>query len=170
MFRFCMPVELSATTNWPPLAFAVVLLTASGNAGADDLCSQIETLIDHAGAQFTAILQEPSNTAGQQEVTLKLADADDCQVSQRSRRGWYHCAWEFPQRAPAAAARFEGFVDEMTDCLGERARLYEDQSVNHPDSYSLRGFELPQAEVSVSVKDKSALGKTFVFIRVRGKN
>ena len=52
--------------------------------------------------------------------------------------------------------------------IGQQATLHIDQSVNHPDYYALRRYETAQADVSVSVKDKSALGNTFVFIRVQG--
>ena len=40
---------------------------------------------------------------------------------------------------------------------------------HHPDTYALRRYETPRAEVSVSLKDKIALGRTFVFIRVQDR-
>lgn len=168
-----MPTKKSLNLSAVPksLALAVVLtfLARGEVAQAQELCAQIDEVIDHAGSRFASILKEPTDRSGDHEVTLKLADAENCQVTRRSRQSWYQCAWDFPRRAPAASERFDGLVQAMTLCFGERARLYEDQSVNHPDSYSLRGFELPQAEVSVSIKDKGALEKTFVFLRVRGK-
>lgn len=42
--------------------------------------------------------------------------------------------------------------------------------MNHPDSYAARRYELARAEVRLSVKDKAALGKTFVFIRVQSSD
>ena len=81
----------------------------------------------------------------------------------------YHCSWAFPHRAEQAYDTFDEFVREVKDCIGQKATLHSDQSVNHPDSYALRRFEMEQAEVTVSVKDKGALGSTFVFVRVQGR-
>lgn len=38
--------------------------------------------------------------------------------------------------------------------------------VNHPDSYDLLQFNFGPAIVSVSLKDKAALAKTYVFLRI----
>lgn len=152
------------------LVLALGLLTGGGAVQAQDFCRQIESLIEQSDSRFAAILKEPSDKPGDHAVTVTLANADDCGVTRRSRRSWYQCSWEFPHRAPAAYERFERFSEEMKSCLGERARLTEDQSVNHPDSYALRGFELPQADVSVSIKAKGAQAKTFVFVRLHAKN
>jgi hypothetical protein len=61
---------------------------------------------------------------------------------------------------------FKALGQELESCIGDRAVLSDDQNVNHPDFYEARMFLLDQAKVSVSVKDKSALGSTFVFVSV----
>ncbi len=146
----------------------MVLLAALGVARAQDLCADIDYLIDQSGSQFSEIMPKPHGDAGDHEVTLALAGASYCLVTKRSKRSLYHCGWEFPHRAQQAYDTFDEFVRGVSDCIGQQATLHRDQSVNHPDFYALRRYETEQAEVSVSVKDKSALGRTFVFIRVQG--
>ena len=90
-------------------------------------------------------------------------------VTKRSKRSLYHCGWEFPHRAEQAYETLDAFVEAAHDCIGPQATVHSDQGVNHPDFYDARRFEMKEAEVSVSVKDKGALGRTFVFIRVRSK-
>jgi hypothetical protein len=101
-------------------------------------------------------------------ATLTLAGASYCLVTKRSNGSFYHCGWEFPYRAKPAYDTFDALVRGMNDCIGRHATLHSDRSVNHPDYYALRRYQTAQAEVSVSVKDKSALSRTFVFIRVQG--
>ena len=82
---------------------------------------------------------------------------------------FYHCRWDFPHRAQEAYATFDDFVLSVGKCIGETADMLKDQNVNHPDYYALTRYEAEKASVTVSVKDKSALDRTFVFIRVEAK-
>lgn len=150
------------------VASIVVLLATIGGAQARDLCASIVYLIDQSRSQFAEIMEKPNGGAGDHDVTLTLAGASYCLVTKRSRSSFYHCGWEFPYRAKHGYDRFDAFVRGVNACIGQRATLHSDQSVNHPDYYALRRYETEQAEVSVSVKDKSALSRTFVFIRVQG--
>jgi len=113
---------------------------------------------------------EPKGDAGDHEATLTLAGASTCLVTRQAKRCWYHCAWTFPYRAKRAGDTFDAFAGKLDGCLARRATPHGDRSVNHPDSYAARRYDLERAEVSLSVKDKAALGKTFVFIRVQGRN
>ena len=113
-------------------------------------------------------MTKPNGDTGDHDVTLALDGASYCLVTKRSKRSFYHCGWEFPYRAKLAYDTFDEFVRGVKDCIGRHATLHSDQSVNHPDFYALRRFETERAEVSVSVKDKSARSRTFVFIRVQG--
>lgn len=160
--------QLSSRTV-PPVTSTLVFLATIGVAQAQDLCTNIDYLIDQSRSQFAKIADKPNGDAGDHDVNLTLAGASYCFVTKKSKRNWYHCAWEFPYRAKHAYDTFEEFVREMNECIGQHATLHTDQSVNHPDYYSLRRYEMEQAAVSVSVKDKSALGSTFVFIRVQGR-
>ena len=149
------------------MASTMVLVATIGVARAGGFCANIDYLIDQSRAQFAEIIGKPKGRAGDHDVTLTLAGASYCLVTKRSKRSSYLCGWAFPYRAEHAYDRFEALVRDVDACIGRRAALHIDQSVNHPDYYALRRFETTQADVSVSVKDKSALGNTFVFIRVR---
>ena len=147
----------------------LVFLAAMGVAQAQNLCPNIDYLIDQSQLGFTGIADKPNGAAGDHDVTLTLAGASYCLVTKKSKRNWYHCGWEFPYRAKRAYDTFDEFVAGMTECIGQNATLHTDQRVNHPDYYASRRYEMEQANVSVSVKDKGALGSTFVFIRVQGR-
>ena len=148
---------------------AIVILPATiGVARAGDFCSNIDQLMDQSRSGFTDILEKPAGGAGDQPVTLGLAGASNCFVTKRSNGSSYQCTWDFPHRAQRAYDRFEALARELDRCIGQRATLHSDRNVNHPDYYALRRYETARAAVSVSVKDKSALGKTFVFVRVQG--
>lgn len=151
-----------------PMTSILVYLATIGVAQAQDLCTNIDYLIDQSRSQFVAIVDKPSGDRGDHAATLTLADASYCFVTKQPKRNLYHCGWEFPYREKHAYDTFDEFVREMTECIGHHATLHTDQNVNHPDYYALRRYEMEQAEVSVSVKDKAALGSTFVFIRVQG--
>ena len=151
----------------PPVTSALILLAMIGVTQARDLCTDIDYLIDQAQSEFAKIVGEPNGDAGDYSVTRTLSGASYCFVTKKSKRNWYHCSWEFPYRAKDAFDTFDEFVREMSECIGQHATVHADQSVNHPDYYSLRRYEMEQAEVSVSVKDKVSLGRTFVFIRVQ---
>lgn len=77
-----------------------------------------------------------------------------------------HCGFGFDYRIPAATVAFDGLVAAVTDCLGETARVTGDLNVNHPDFYDLQTFRLEGQEIAVSLKDKAALLRTYVFVRV----
>ena len=151
-----------------PMVSIVVFWSAIGVAQARDLCANIDYLIDQSRSQFAKIMTKPNGDTGDHDVTLALAGASYCLVTKRSKRSFYRCGWEFPYRAQQAYDTFDELVRGVNDCIGRQATLHSDQSVNHPDYYALRRYETEQADVSVSVKDKGALGSTFVFIRVQG--
>lgn len=154
-----------------PVASIVVVLATTGAVRAQDLCADIDYLIGQSRSQFAEILGKPNDDAGGYDVTLTLAGASYCSVTKRSKKRMYRCGWEFPYRAKRAYETFDELVRAVNDCIGRSATLHRDQSVNHPDYYALRRYETEQADVSVSVKDKSALGSTLVSIRVqRGKS
>ena len=169
-----MPLDLAALRKtWPrvrlPVTAAAIFSATLGVAHAQDFCAKVDRLIDQSQSGFSKIAAKPKGNAGDHDVTLTLAGASYCSVTRKSKRNWYHCAWEFPHRAKQAYETFEEIAGKLTACIGGRATLHSDRSVNHPDYYASRRYELKQADVSVSVKDKGALGSTFVFVRVQGR-
>ena len=169
-----MPIEFAGLRKPSPrrrlsVLSAMIFLATLGVAQAQDLCANVDRLIDQSQSGFSKIAAKPKGNAGDHDVTLTLAGASYCTVTKRSKRNWYQCAWEFPHRAEQAYETFEEIAGKLNACIGERATLHSDRSVNHPDYYSSRRYELKRADVSVSVKDKGALGSTFVFVRVQGR-
>jgi hypothetical protein len=137
------------------------------SAGAASFCTNINLLVDNAHSNFSEIIIRPERKSGGYDVTLRLEGAMDCTVIPTSNSNSYYCTWKFPHRATRAYATFEMFERELKECIGHRAVFVRDQPVNHPDFYDSRIFQVDQANVTVSVKDKSALGRTFVFVWVR---
>ncbi|MEM7173318.1 MAG: hypothetical protein AAF530_24355 [Pseudomonadota bacterium] len=77
------------------------------------------------------------------------------------------CQWDHDLQDPAAQAHFDRLSQDLEVCFGFGATMVSDQRVNHPDSYLLRQFEVREKVISLSLKDKSALGRTIVFLRVQ---
>ena len=78
------------------------------------------------------------------------------------------CAWGFDYRSEDATEAFEDLLQDVSACAAELA--LDEPSVSHPDSYDLRQFEMPEAIISVSLKDKAALSETYVFLRTEARN
>ena len=94
----------------------------------------------------------------------------ECQASQVSGGPLSSvCSWEFDYRADAAAALMDGFVGTLQSCFDVQ-EIAPDQQVNHPDSYDLHQLEVGETMVSVSLKDKAALTKTYIFLRFEPAN
>lgn len=161
-FRGLRKLSSTAVTS------VVIVMATIGLARAQDICANIDQLIDQSHTQFAGLTEDPNGETGEYDASLALAGASYCRVTQRSKGSFYHCGWEFPYRAKQAYDAYDEFVQQVNGCIGQHATVHADQSVNHPDFYELRRYELEQATVSVSVKDKGALGSTFVFIRVQG--
>ncbi|MDH3661393.1 MAG: hypothetical protein OEU92_15425 [Alphaproteobacteria bacterium] len=136
------------------------------DAVAQSICSDINILIEEAPRDFSGIIVEPSRGSGGYGVTFELEGASDCTVRQLLKGKSYYCTWEFRHRDAEAYMTYKALGQDLQSCIGDRAVLSDDQNVNHPDFYESRMFLLDQAKVSVSVKDKSALGSTFIFVSV----
>ena len=151
-----------------PAILLSILPIAPGAALAQDLCNHLDALIGHAQIGFVGLAESSPEEAEDQSAKTGLADASGCSVRKTTQGNVYLCDWAFPHRAKQAYDRFESLARDVHDCLGERAVLHNDQSVNHPDYYALRRFETDRASVSVSVKDKAALDRTYVFVGIQG--
>jgi hypothetical protein len=78
----------------------------------------------------------------------------------------YLCSLEFPFRSDDARATYDKYVDEIRGCLGEDKEVPVGPAVNHPDSYDQTVFAVRGRQISVALKDKGALQKTYVFVRL----
>lgn len=78
----------------------------------------------------------------------------------------YFCALEYEFRARAARQMYEELAKELTHCFGTDAVVPSGPAVNHPDSYDQTVVAVEGRQVSVALKDKGALQKTYVFVRL----
>lgn len=139
------------------------------SAAAKSFCSDINLLIDAAPGNFSNMDVEPSEGSESRDVMPELEGSSDCAIRPLIRGKSYFCTWEFRHRDADAYATFEALGEDLQSCIGDRADVSDDQSVNHPDFYDSRMFLLDKVKVAVTVKDKSALGSTFVFVEPRGE-
>lgn len=146
------------------LAPALAAIPA-GTARAAELCADMDILVREAHSNFSNWTTRTTEAA----IPLMLPRADDCAVAwSLSGVKVYHCTWMFAYRTDGAYGTFDSFDRSLRECFGERAHLSRDQSVNHPDFYDLRRYQLGQVNVTLSIKDKGALQSTHVFVRVQG--
>lgn len=139
----------------------------TGPSQAAGLCAEINGLLGMARSNFSTT---GAGAAADGAATLPpLPGAEKCDMTRSLAGESYHCVWEFPYRTAASRALFDGFDRSFRECFGARARVSQDQAVNHPDFYDLREYALDDGIVTVSIKDKTALNGTFVFVRVRGR-
>lgn len=129
---------------------AALTLIAS-TASADVFCDDILALQD--GTTETMTLSDVAVTCGKGTAI--------------GNRAFLHCAWPFEFREPDAKATFERTSKALETCPNTLRRPFKDQGVNHPDSYDLHIFDMPKAEISLSLKDKGGLQKTYVFLRIQ---
>jgi hypothetical protein len=101
------------------------------------------------------------------ELPSELAHSMQCSTSRGlSGQQSQHCRWPFGFRAAEATTAFEELSDQVAACLGVEGQQPGGSDVNHPDTYHQRLFDLPDARISVALKDKGALQQIFVFLRV----
>lgn len=136
------------------VALAGTLALADARAQDGGFCDDLQTLIGQAGENFA---RDPAPLAG----------AEHCAVSlQLSGTRRYQCRWRFGFRDAAAAETFAALNRDLPECLGGAATAATDKPVNHPDTYDQRRYRTGAAEIAVSLKDKSALGVTYVFLQI----
>lgn len=124
-------------------------------------CGILPDLLVQAQGNFQQIEQSGSVPA--------LDDSARCGLSvDLSGQRSLVCRWSFPFRADAAAAKFKA-LDALTHrCLDLSPAAPED-GVNHPDTYVQHLYRSGDVKIALSLKDKSALGQTFVFLFLRRK-
>lgn len=74
------------------------------------------------------------------------------------------CRWTFALGDAASRANYDDLQSRIKACAVP-INATRDQGVNHPDFYDAWIYEFEDGRLSVSIKDKSALGQTFVVLR-----
>ena len=94
------------------------------------------------------------------------ADAQCDVVRDLSGQRDFYCSWEYQFREQAAQDRFDALQLAITECFAGDLSVRNDPDVNHPDFYDLRQYRRGTLALSVSLKDKGDLQKTYVFLRI----
>ncbi|MEM7240517.1 MAG: hypothetical protein AAF501_22165 [Pseudomonadota bacterium] len=137
---------------------ACVLAAALGApAGGETLCSTVVDAIDQINGPDASNAQ------------LDLSGAASCGSARESGGMALYCYWEHPFRADAAQRQVDDLDAGLRRCLGLPADGVADQSVNHPDTYDLRTYDRDAFQISLSLKDKGALSRSLVFLRISSK-
>ena len=145
------------------LRSAVLAAAVTGPALADEFCSDVNSLVSLASQE----LDQEMNA----DVLTSLSDTKECGFSDNlDGNRDYHCMWESVYRDPESYVRFDDMARSLRTCFGVDAEEVRDQPVNHPDYYDQVSFQVKGIEIAVSIKDKSALQRTFAFIRIRAAN
>lgn len=134
-------------------------------AMATGFCERMNALVVQARSNFSDATAQSTGAV----TSRPLAGSEKCTMS-RSETGAnaYHCIWGFPYRDAAASAFFGAVDEDLRGCFADSAEVANDQGVNHPDTYDQRRYGLDDVVVTVSLKDKSALRRTYVFLGVFG--
>lgn len=74
------------------------------------------------------------------------------------------CYWRYDFRSDAARDAFRHWSDLLRACADGPVTV-EGAAVNHPDSFDQITAQVQGRAVSLSLKDKGALGQTLVFLR-----
>ncbi|MFK7869266.1 MAG: hypothetical protein AB8B58_08505 [Roseobacter sp.] len=141
----------------PSLILCAALCCCMGFAARADFCKDLQSL---AALKSGATISLPG-----------MSGTAPCKTSLMLSGGTQaHCSWAFAYRAAVAQETFQQVLADVTACAGDHAEITADQDVNHPDFYDLQTFRVNDFEVGVSLKDKAALGETYVFLRVSPLN
>ena len=132
-------------------------------------CAGFAAALIMLASPVAAFCKELAALEGQgNDITLPATPmVAECRTSiQLGGRQQTQCGWPFAYRSDAASEAFERLNDAVSDCLGPETVATRDQSVNHPDFYDLRLYQVGEREIGVSLKDKAGLQETYVFLRV----
>ena len=99
---------------------------------------------------------------------LPRLGADECSIALgEAGARIYFCSYGFDYRSGQARQFFGELERELIACLKPSSAPQVDQRVNHPDSFVQQTYSVDGVDLSMSVKDKSPLQKTFVFFRMQ---
>lgn len=146
-------------------ASVLVSLTSGASAQSSAFCTTLNGLGDHSsekGQTLTASELFPDSDLGASAIEHQ----GDCQISS-SGQYVLTCTWQFPYRSEFAAARFEAIRELIAKSADDPADVTKDQNVNHPDYYEAYYYDMGNHVLSASIKDKGALQKTLVFLRMK---
>lgn len=128
-------------------------------AARKHLCTFVLTVLAGAGGGQSPVLADTGicgALGGPVSEWAAALSAPECEGE--GQTGF--CRWDFAFRDPAAKALF----DELTLAAAACGPLLGDVGVNHPDTSTGVRIRTQAGDVRISLKDKSELGQTLVFV------
>lgn len=139
---------------------AVLLMLLPFAAHGDDSqrCAPLNALVEQA-ASSTDDPQTLSDLTG-------LMKAEQCgtAITETAARE-IHCRWSFGFRSDESIGMQDRLASDIRNCLNASA-ISPEQGVNHPDTYDQQLHRAGDMALSVSLKDKAALQRSLVFLRI----
>lgn len=145
------------------LATAIMLACSPALAdGPPAICAAVEVVLDRLAQPISG-----SETGNRGISPMSGAETCDQSLTLEGGRA-FHCAWRFAYREAEAGEAFRTMADKLSRCttLTTRAEAGTGPRVNHPDSYDLIEFNTPRGLIALSLKDKGALQRSYVFLRI----
>jgi len=118
-------------------------------------CAGVDLLVEAFRDYGPAVAVEVDVPGGGRDAFEGCADGTGAE-------GDLVCTWAYGLRDAEAAALEEALGGMLSPCM----EAVRDVGVNHPDTSRITRFEAPGYAMSLSYKDKAALGATFVTLRV----
>lgn len=146
------------------VGIALIMLALRPTVG---ICKDLDRLGQDAATGFDATRDELIDApSGEWSTSLGLTNTSDCSVYVDPARALYVCQWEYPLGDPEAESQYDSLSKRVAECVGNTTSEQADARVNHPDLWASTYFATPYGEVSVSLKDKNALGRSFVTVGI----
>ena len=93
--------------------------------------------------------------------------ADTCRTTRQLGGGSaYHCAWSYPYRSKHSRTALQTFLARIESCEGVARSTQPETGVNHPDTYEQWVFRVAGRTISVSLKDKAQLDRSYLFLGI----
>ena len=153
----------SGTWRLVKVCFLTVNLLSAGlgqSSSAEITCGDLQKL--------TSLAQDNFEYSTRSSAEPPRLGADECSIALgEARTQIYFCSWRFDYRSGEARQFFGELERRLIACLKPSSPARDDQPVNHPDSFIQQTYAVNGVDLSMSVKDKSPLQKTFVFFRMQ---
>ena len=95
-----------------------------------------------------------------------LSQPESCEAFVNPAQSTLRCVWPYSLGAPEAWSTYQAYVNSARACVGPLFSESESAPVNHPDAYYATYFSFRGTVLAVTLKNKSALQRTLVAVRV----
>lgn len=152
-------VKSSLTT----CSLTVILAILSAPQVVASTCSTLSELRN-------SVSQTPADATALEAHLASLipkAEPQQCGVTlNQSGSSTHYCYWRYAYRHSSATNNFQTLDHDVRDCTEGRATRWQDSGVNHPDTHLQVQYVSDDFTLNMSLKDKTNLKQTLLFVRV----